>query len=120
MFGNLLNKALSIIPSQTVQWKKFKERLESPTGKPISVYDPPVNIVGSWQAVDTNTMQQLGLSMDKVHRQLYTSNLVEGIQRGEGADRIIADGYEYEVVGNTDWYNQDGWVRIIATRQNRV
>lgn len=117
MFGNLLNAALSVIPKQTVQWLRFKERGFTDDGKPTSIYYPAIPVVGSWQAVDAYTMQQLGLDTQQVHRQLYTSNPIAGIARGVGADRLIADGFYYAVVGETDWYAQDGWRRVIATRQ---
>lgn len=120
MFGNLLNAALSVIPGQTVQWLRFQARAFTPAGKPISLYHPAVPLYGSWQAVDADTMQMLGLDVKQVHRVLYVSAPVDSIQRGKGADRLVADGYYYEVVGDADWYNQDGWRRIVATRQEPV
>lgn len=116
IFGNLLQAALSVIPAQTVTWEPFVGRTTGPSGKFIDTFGPGVPVSGSWQAVDSQTIHQLGLDSRQVHKRLYTSNPIAGVNRGTAPDRIVAEGFYWEVRGDADWYELDGWKGIIATR----
>lgn len=110
---NLLDIALGVIGGQTVIWKKFANRTQNARGQWITTYtDEPVE--GSWQPVDSRTIKELGLDTAKRYHNLYTSNPVDNVNRGESPDLIVADGKRHEVVGNTDWYRQNGWRGILC------
>ena len=114
MFGNLLNIAAKVIPQQKAQWYQFQDREADDLGKWINRYKEPVPISGSWQAVDTRDIKNMGLDLAKVYRQLYTSHYIKGVNRGSAPDYVVFNGKRYEVVGDADWYVQDGWKGLVC------
>ena len=61
MFGNLHRIASRYIPLQTVLWYRFKSREPDERGHDQNTYYDPVEVRGSWQAVDTQDIQSMGL-----------------------------------------------------------
>ncbi|MDR0805948.1 MAG: hypothetical protein LBN41_04260 [Enterobacteriaceae bacterium] len=114
MFGNLLNIAARVIPQQSVTWYQFTERETDELGRWNNQYAEPVLITGSWQAVDVQDVLEMGLDTSKIYRQLYTSNPVSGVNRGSSPDYLVSGGKRYEVVGDADWYTQDGWKGLVC------
>lgn len=112
MFGNLLNTAMKVIPTQTVELIRFIGREQDDEGAFQNTYAPPVTIRGSFQAVDAQSVKDLGFDSQKNYRRLYTSDDVKGIARGSSPDIIRYAGKRYEVVGDADWYAQDGWKSV--------
>lgn len=115
IFGmNLHALASTVIGQQHVTWRQFKSRTQNSRGQWITIYYPDVPIIGSWQPVDERTVKELGLDTSKNYHNLYTSNYVDNVQRGESPD-LILNGLEiHEVVGKTDWYRQNGWRGIMC------
>lgn len=112
MFGNLLKMASSVIPQQSVQWVRFLSRTQDDRGRWVNTYAAPQTIRGSWQAVDDRTVKELGFDTSKQYCMLYTSHPVSDVNRGEAPDRIMYNGQTYDVVGETDWFQQDGWKSV--------
>jgi len=83
-------------------------------GRWVSQYDPAVVLRGSWQAVDVQDVQEMGLDVSKVYRRFYTAADISAIQRGESPDYLVFSGRKYDVVGDADWYEQDGWKSVIC------
>lgn len=65
MFGNLNRIASRYIPQQKVLWFRFKERAPDERGNDQNYYYDPVEVRGSWQAVDTQDVQSMGLDRAK-------------------------------------------------------
>ncbi|WP_237386223.1 phage collar protein [Xenorhabdus sp. Sc-CR9] len=114
MFGNLHRIASRYIPQQTASWYRFKARQVNDLGQWENVYHEPVTVRGSWQAVDTQDVQEMGLDTAKVYRKLYTSHDISNIQRGAAPDYLVFAGRRYDVMGDADWYAQDGWKSVIC------
>lgn len=110
---NLLNIALGVIAPQTLQWFKFAGNVTNDLGQDIPSYEAPVTIIGSFQAVDIKTVQELGLDTGKQYRNFYTSNKLEMVERQTSPDYAVYQGRKYQVQGHADWYNQDGWKGIL-------
>ena len=68
MFGNLNRIASRYIPQQKVLWFRFKERGPDDRGNDQNYYYEPVEVRGSWQAVDTQDVQSMGLNTSQVYR----------------------------------------------------
>lgn len=119
MFGNLLNTALKAIPSQTVELHRFKEKVRDPVFGDKPVYFDPEIIRGSWQAVDVQDVKELGLDTAKRYRRFYTSHNIKDVQRGLMPDLVVYDGKKYAVVGDADWYAQDGWKSLLCVEEER-
>ena len=114
MFGNLNRIASRYIPQQKVLWFRFKERAPDERGNDQNYYYDPVEVRGSWQAVDTQDVQSMGLDTSQVYRRLYTSQDIKAVQRGTSPDFLVFNGRKYDVVGDADWYEQDGWKSVIC------
>ncbi|MDK7757698.1 MULTISPECIES: phage collar protein [Providencia] len=114
MFGNLHRIASRYIPQQTALWFRFKNREPDERGHDQNQYHEPVGIRGSWQAVDTQDAQSMGFDSNQVYRRFYTSHDIKGIQRGTSPDFLVINGKKYDVMGDADWYEQDGWKSVIC------
>lgn len=110
---NLLQIAFGAIAQQQGQWIKFVANVENSQGQDIPGYAPPVPISGSFQSTDTRTIQELGLDTERSYRTFYTSNPVLSVDRSTSPDQMIFYGRKYEVAGEADWINQDGWKAVI-------
>lgn len=114
MFGNLHRIASRYIPQQTALWFRFKNREPDERGHDQNQYHEPVDIWGSWQAVDTQDAQSMGFDSNQVYRRFYTPHDIKGIQRGTSPDYLVFNGKKYDVMGDADWYEQDGWKSVIC------
>ena len=118
---NLLNMALgaiaSVVPPVTVTWRKWVSSTQDRRGDWVNTYsDSPV--IGSWQPVPLNRVKELGLDMGKRYHNLYTSADIDEVNRGKGADLIVhPDGTIHEVIGDSDWYKQNGWKGLLCVEQ---
>ncbi|EMB3081667.1 hypothetical protein QPK77_09475 [Providencia rettgeri] len=114
MFGNLHRIASRYIPQQTALWFRFKNREPDERGHDQNQYHEPVEIRGSWQAVNTQDAQSMGFDSNQIYRRFYTSHDIKGIQRGTSPDFLVINGKKYDVMGDADWYEQDGWKSVIC------
>lgn len=115
IFGmNLLSLAGSVIEKQSVMWTRFRERVQNDRGHWITEYHDPVEIRGSWQPVPESTIRDLGLDTTRRYHNLYSSHAIKNIARGSSPDLIEQGGFLHEVVGRTDWYEQNGWREILC------
>lgn len=110
MFGNLLNIAASVIPQQTITYSKFERREEAIGGVWENIYGEPVVATGSVQAVELRDYKDLGFDARKKYCRLYISADLTPTDRNTAPDRITYAGETFEVVGDTPWLAQDGWV----------
>lgn len=112
--SNLLNRASRLIALRTVQYKQFISRSVNEIGYDVSVYAEPVDIRGSWQAVNRSVYQQYGLDFQKNYTQLYTTAGVIDLARDVSGDQIIADGKVYQCISEANWLSQDGWIGVLC------
>ena len=75
MFGNLHRIASRYVPQQTVLWYRFKSREPDERGHDQNAYYDPVEVRGSWQAVDTQDIQSMGLDTDRKSTRLNSSHI---------------------------------------------
>lgn len=116
MFGNLLKIAATAIPQQTVAWARFLSREQDDRGRWINVYALPEAVRGSFQPVEARTVKEMGFDTTKVYATLYTAHDMQDVQRGTSPDKIEFNGEEYDIVGTTDWYDQDGWKSVYCVK----
>ncbi len=110
---NLLDIALTAITPQQGQWLRFIENGQNSQGQDIPVYAPVEPIEGSFQSTDAQTVQTMGLDVTAKHRTLYTKSPVAVTDRSTSPDLLIFYGRKYQVVGELDWINQDGWKGVV-------
>lgn len=118
MFGNLLNKALSIIPKQTFIYYKFKSVTVDDIGQKQIEYEQPVTLQGSVQAVSQDMYEKLGLDWSKKYISVHASQDIRNTDNEQpAADKIVWNNKEYLVTKQSNWYTQDGWNKVIAVEQ---
>lgn len=118
MFGNLLEDALSVIPSQAeVQYLQAVSRTTNAAGYDENQFAPPVPVeLCSVQAVPRTRYEVLGLDYQKDYVTWYVPRAVVGLQRNTSGDRMTWNGMLYQLQNETDWSGQDGWTAVICVR----
>lgn len=111
---NLLGLALGVIGGQLVRWHHANGRSENELGQWVTAYDAPVDVIGSWQAVDRTRYTAMGLDLAKTYATFYASVAIEGIQREASPDLLDFNGRRHEVANLLDWSAQDGWRGVLV------
>jgi len=116
MLGNLLNQALSLIPSQTGSIERFASRVKNARGQYVTTKAAPETISGSLQAVPRETYAEMGLELKKIYYMLFTSNDVSGLARGDSGDFLTFSGMTFQAVKEGGWKPIDGWDGIMLVK----
>ena len=111
---NLLNMALTVIAKQPVIYYRDAGRVQNIVGQDITVYDTPVEILGSWQAVQKNLYKEWGLDLQKDYYVFYTSNPLIDVGRDVSGDQIALNGQRFQCESTVNWYPMDGWVGVLC------
>lgn len=111
---NLLGSASSVIGFQVLRWFSFEGRTQNERGHWESTYIDKGDIRGSWQPVDTTTIQNLGLDAKKQYHNFYSSSPINVFGRNESPDYFVIDSRKHEVIGGSEWYAQNGWRGILC------
>lgn len=117
MFGNLLQRALKLIPPQEFLFCKWQSKAINSQGIMTNNFAYPVLCKGSIQAVDQNQYKELGLDWEKQYRVVYSSISMKGIDIEKGQltpDRLMFEGRKWKVLRNTPWNNADGWCGVLV------
>lgn len=118
--SNILNLALMVIAKQQFNWYPFANRLDQPNGQYLSVYNTPVSLLGSVQAVSRNLYQEYGLDFDKYYLHFFVSQNVIDVTRDVSGDVIVFEGNTYQCLSITPWFGIDGWVEIVAVQIQNI
>lgn len=110
--SDLLDQALSVIASSTVQYFRATGRSLNNIGQYVTVYADPVDLLGSFQPVAKSLYQNLGLDFQKSYFNFFTSNNVIDLNRDISADQLSFNNVRYQVESATPWYAIDGWVEV--------
>lgn len=112
--ANLFNIASSVIALQEVAWFTFTGRTISGSGKYQNEYGPPSMISVSFQSVQRQKYNHLGLDFNKTYKMLYTNDEAFDVDRDRAGDRFVVDGRLYEAIGSADWIFQDCWKGVMV------
>lgn len=91
---------------------KWKENIIK-MGKDVPVFEEPITLTGSIQAVSNKMYEQLGLDLDKNYKTVFCSALMQSIAEEIQPDRIIYENRTYELVENKNWYETNGWTKAL-------
>jgi hypothetical protein len=114
--SNLLKRAARLIRLQEVAYYQDAGRTTNAIGIDQTVYQPPVTIKGSVQAVPLSAYQELGLDFGKNYVTLYTQTPLIGVERDVSGDVFTYNSKVYQVKSPTDWNAQDGWNAVLAVQ----
>lgn len=82
-------------------------------GRDVPQYAPPKLTTGSVQAVSNKMYEQLGLDLNKNYKIVYSSELIQSIAEEVQPDRISYNNRIYEVVENKNWYETNGYTKVL-------
>lgn len=114
---NILNTALAAIGKTKAAHLQFRSRELDDQGVWINQYYPSEIIHGSFQPVPVERVKAMGFDTSLRYFNLYTSNDLSNVHRGEAPDQVIIDCEVYETVGTTDWMIQNGWKGLLLVKQ---
>jgi len=114
---NLLNTALSILPKTTALWYRFDKLVVDDRGKEKAQYKEPLKIIGSFQAVDVQTIQELGLEIKREYKTFYTSNNLKLVNQSTSPDYLEISGSVYDIINSTNWHDINGWSGFLCIKR---
>jgi hypothetical protein len=114
--SNILNAALRVIASTPVQYYKYVTRAANDLGIYNTLYDPPIQIRGSLQAVEKTMYAQLGLDLSKKYMNLFVPNNILDVNRDVSGDQFIYNSETYQCESAEPWFSIDGWTAILAVK----
>lgn len=82
-------------------------------GRDIPEFAPPKPTTGSIQAVSNKMYEQLGLDLNKNYKIVYSSELIQSIAEEIQPDRIVYNNRTFEVVENKNWYETNGYTKVL-------
>lgn len=116
--SNLLNLALTVIGSQSVQWFRYQSSVTGTTGLNLVTYAAPVTVTrGSVQPVDRARYEAYGLDWQKSYVTWFVpNNFPQPITRNPNGDGDVIEwnARRYQVVGDTPWSAIDQWTRVLC------
>lgn len=113
--SNLLLQALRLIKPQTVQHFVATGRTTTGAGTFKSTFAPGVPVtMGSVQPVPRDRYDVLGLSLSKSYVNWIVPISAIALQRATSGDQMEWNGRRYQLESSTDWFGQDGWLRVLC------
>ncbi|UNY40215.1 hypothetical protein KLEP174_gp12 [Pseudomonas phage vB_PcuM_ KLEP17-4] len=113
MMFNLLNAALTLIPSVGVMWSRTTGRTRNAVGQWVTQYAEPVALQVSFQPLEKAKYEALGLDLNKHYWVLYGSNPITAVERDTAGDLIDYNGRRCQAEDNIDWFDYNGWKGVI-------
>ena len=114
--SNLLNMALGLISGQQVGWRRYLGKVKNPAGVQVVTWAAAVDIMGSFQPIDSKLFQQYGLDVSKEYATFYSSQGFTDPERDKTGDRLIYGGEVWQIESKCPWLLQDGWSRVLCVR----
>jgi hypothetical protein len=113
---NILNMAFSAIGKQSFSYYAFLTRTTNSIGQDVASYAFPCNVLGSVQPVPRSLYQQYGLEFDRYYLNVYMPQSAIDVARDVSGDALMYNCNWYQVLSKTDWFQQDGWVSVLAVQ----
>lgn len=112
--ANLLQMAMGLIGPQKVGWRQFTGKTQNAAGFDVPTWSAAVDVLGSFQPVSTNMLQQLGLDWTKNYATFFASVSFGAVDRDKTGDRLVYAGKTYQIESKTPWDAQDGWNYVLC------
>ena len=114
---NLLKKAMQIIPTEKITYKKFISNSTNDLGQKVPTYEDFENIKASVQSVSIDSMKKLELDFAKTYKMIYSLTNLNTISKNSASDLIVYNSENYQVVKkDSDWINYNGWNGVLVVR----
>lgn len=112
--SNLLTMAFGMISRQPVQWLVFTGFTKNAAYVQVPGFAAPVDIAGSFQPIDRNLYEALGLDWTKNYANFFYEATFHDVTRDITGDRLIYAGKTYQIESRQPWFEQDGWEKVLC------
>lgn len=113
--ANILNMALRIIAAQGIVYYAPISRVLNEIGQYVTTYAAPISLPGSFQPVDRQIMQTLGLDMQKSYYIFYTSYDLQDVERDMSPGLLVGLRNDVlQIETDNDWFKQDKWKGVLT------
>jgi hypothetical protein len=112
--ANVLNMAFRVIAKTTITYYQYVSRETNVIGQDVTTYDAGTPLMGSWQPVQRNLYQSLGLDFQKSYYYFYVPSDLLDVSRDVSGDQIGFNGKRFQCESNTQWFQIDGWQQVLC------
>ena len=116
MIPNLLSAALTLIPSVSFKYYKFKSNTVNERGLDVSEYELPITVRGLVAPVPAEKYEELDLSLQKEHIYVHAPTNILSLRVQESPDKIEYNGNYYFIIRIVDWFNYNGWTSGVGAK----
>lgn len=95
------------------QYFKYLRTEIDDMGRDVPAFDNPKPYTGSVQPVPNRLYEQLGLDLDKNYKIIYSPQLMKSLAEEIQPDRIVYENRTFEIVENKNWYETNGYTKIL-------
>lgn len=99
--------------NKTFTFLKYLENSIDPMGRDVPSFADPITYTGSIQAVSNKMYEQLGLDLNKNYKIVFCPALMQSLAENIQPDRIIYNNRTFELVENKNWYETNGWTKVL-------
>lgn len=113
--SNLLKKANRLIPFEKIVFQKWTGNTFQ-DGIAVPTFAEGVEFSASVQPVRTEIYEKLGLDFQKDYVTVHASVQMNGTDKQATPDRMVYDGYIWNVQKSNNWFKYDGWSSAVFVR----
>ena len=114
---NQLALASRLIPLKTYDYYKFNANAINDVGIVENTYDEVTTIDANIQPVPRSVYEQYGLSFQKTYYTIYTSDILQDLQRNATGDRVIYNNMTLQIESNqAEWDTSYVFSSYLAVR----
>lgn len=118
---NLLNLALRLIPPVTVQYRIFSGSAVNEFGISVNTYSEPITVKNAHiQPLKAEMYAQYALQDVRNVKVCYIPVNVIGQLDKSTNDIIIYNGRKYNIIDTHEWYNYDGWNKLVIVEEKTI
>jgi hypothetical protein len=115
--SDILEDALMVIDTDTVQYYSYYSDVTNDAGIVIPTYLNPIDVDGSLQAMPLSQVEKLGYDMSREYVVFFAQMPMYEASRDRGADYFTFNENRYSIVNVTNWHMIDGWAEVTAIKE---
>lgn len=117
MIFNILNPAMAATAilgcNKQFKFLKWLKNTIDGMGRDVPEFAEPLTLTGSIQPVSNKMYEQFGLDLNKNYKIVFSSALIQSIAEKIQPDRIVYDNRTFEIVENKNWYETNGYTKVL-------
>lgn len=114
---NIFASASRLIPQRNYQYLQFSNNSINDVGIVANSYSTEITIKANIQPVNRSVYEQFGLDMQKTYYTVFSSTLMQDLQRDVTGDQVIFNGKTLQIESTQgDWNSQYGFNSYLAVQ----